>query len=73
MPHGLPAAFIEAVFTHVAVAKKSGCRAEKPVIVKGLDDGHLQVSASVIGRRRDERKRVVEMHDVGPAVLEQPT
>jgi hypothetical protein len=72
MPHCLPAAFLKTVFTYVAVAKERSCRAEEPVIVERLDHGYTQVPAGVVGRRRDQRKRIVEMDDVRPAVLKQP-
>ena len=71
MPHGLPAAFLEAVLAHFAVAKKCGSWAKEPVIVECLHDGNTQIPARVIGRRRNERKRVVEMDDVRFVFLEQ--
>jgi hypothetical protein len=68
--HRLPAIFCEAVFTNLAVAKEGSCRTEKPVVVECLNDRHPQLPAGVIGCRRDERKRVVEMDNVGLPILE---
>ena len=66
MPHGLPAAFIEAVLTHFAVAKKCGSWAKEPVIVECLNDWHTVVSCGIVNRGRDEREGVVKMDHIRP-------
>src|SRR5580692_10952011 len=53
-----------AFFANAAVPKEVAAGAQKSVIVECLHDGNSRRVASVIGRRRDKRKRVVEVREV---------
>ncbi len=55
----------EAGFANSSFAHQSGGGAEEPVIVQGLHDGNTGFGACVVNGRRNQRKRIVEVGDVG--------
>ena len=63
--------FSETVFADLAVAKQERIGAEKTKVMQGLDDANVLCPGGIVGGRRDQRKRVVEMGDLRPMRSEQ--
>ena len=58
--------FAEAVFAHLAVAEEQGVGAEEAEVVQRLDDRDVLRPRGVVGGRRDQGERVVEVNHVRP-------
>jgi len=60
----------DAFFTGSSVSKQKSSRTDQTEIVEGLDNRYAVVPASGIGAGRDDRKRVMEMDNVGSAAAD---
>ena len=56
----------EAAFADAAVAEEVAVEAGQPVVVQRLHHGDALAGGGIIDRRRNQRERVVAMHDVRP-------
>ena len=65
MPHAAQQPILVTRLTHLASAKLRRGRAQQAVVVQRLNDGDASVATGVVGGRRNQRKRVVEVRDIG--------
>jgi hypothetical protein len=54
----------EAIVTNISIAIKIGGRAKQSIVVEAHDHGCARVFYRIDGRRRDERKCVMKMHNI---------
>ena len=72
MRHGGPGdGLAQAVLADPALAQQLGLGAHEAVIVQRLDHGDAAPPGRLVGGGRDQRERVVAMHDVGPLAGDQ--
>src|SRR6202043_1803241 len=71
MFHASPELTIYAVLAYLAVAVKICPRTEQPVVMERLHHWNILIAQCPVNRRRNERKRVVHVHDIGPVALKQ--
>lgn len=57
--------------TDATVAVEIGIDAEKTIVVEGLHDGNALPRGSPVDRRRDERKGIVAVDDVGVVFVDE--
>src|SRR5207253_11283078 len=62
----------QAVLADLSVAEKEGVGTEEAAVVQCLDHPDACTPGGVVGGRGDQRKRVVEVSDLGPMPANQP-